>query len=213
MGFTLFVLSAFALGFLAAVPAGPVQIEVARRSINGHLTSSHSVILGAFAVDILYGFIAIFGLAPFLEKEIVKAIFWLGGAVFLTFLSTMIFINSTKSHEINPGGKYLKKEGWGFFSGSILSGANPMMVLWWLMGKRLFVDIGLIDPFTPIAAVWFIAAGGVGLATYLLLLSFFLYWTKRFISLNKMIWINRVFGVALLVIAIYFFVVSIRVLI
>ena len=61
MEFTLFTISAFAMGFLAAIPSGPVQVEVARRSINGYLTSSIAIIAGAFVADAVYGVIALFG--------------------------------------------------------------------------------------------------------------------------------------------------------
>ena len=73
----IFLFSAYMMGFLAAVPAGPVQIEVIRRSINGHMRSSFMVIAGALIADIIYGVIALFGIAPFLNDEKVMAVFWL----------------------------------------------------------------------------------------------------------------------------------------
>jgi len=212
MEFTLFTISAFAMGFLAAIPSGPVQVEVARRSINGYLTSSIAVIAGAFIADALYGVIALFGLAPFLNNEIVRAFFWLGGAVFLVFLAVLIFSDGKKQGDIGSKKSRLKKEKWGLLSGFILAGINPMMILWWLMGKRLFLDLGLVKTFSAAITLWFIVLGALGLAVYLLLLAFFLNWTKHYISAAKMIWINRAFGVVLLCIAGYFFYSSIRVI-
>ncbi len=212
MGFTLFTITAFTMGFLSAIPSGPVQIEVARRSINGYLAASVAIITGAFTADVLYGIIALYGLAPFLVEETVQAVFWLGGAVFLTAVAVKIFIDASKPRDINPAKSYLAKKRWGFANGFILAVINPMMILWWLMGKRLLVDIGLVHRFSAAVTFWFIALGALGLAAYLLCLSFFLTRTKHFIPSSKVVWINRVFGAALVGFAAYFFYSSMRVI-
>jgi threonine/homoserine/homoserine lactone efflux protein len=213
MNYILFIIAAFIMGFLAAIPAGPVQIEVARRTINGYLRSSLMVILGAFTIDVLYGVIAFFGIAPFLQREIIMAVFWLIGGIFLLSLSYMIIKHSSKQHEINPNATHIMKKRWGFVSGLTLSVVNPMLIFWWLMGQRLFMDIGLIDDFTLYIAISFLAAAGLGLASYLMLLSLFLYWTKKFIPTHKMKWINISFGIILLLLAVYFIFRSMRVIV
>jgi threonine/homoserine/homoserine lactone efflux protein len=211
--YVMFIIAAYIMGFLAALPAGPVQVEVARRAISGHLRSSLMVVLGAFAVDVLYGVIAFFGIAPFLQKEIVMAVFWLIGGAFLLTLSYMVIKHSSKPHEFNSDADLLMKKRWGFISGMTLSIVNPMMIFWWLMGQRLFLDIGLVESFTLDIAVSFLSAAGLGLASYLTLLSLFLHWTKRFISANTMKWINLSFGIVLVLIALYFIFRSIRVVV
>ena len=213
MKFTLFVIAAFILGFLAAIPAGPVQIEAARRSINGNLKSAFMVVLGALIVDVFYGAVAFFGIAPFLQKEIVMAIFWLVGGIFLLSLSFVIIRQSSKQHEFNPDVNRLKEKNWGFISGLTLSAVNPMLIFWWLMGQRLFIDVGLIEDFTAEIAISFLIAGGLGLASYIGLLSIFFYWTKKFISGGKMKWINLFFGLLMFFIALYFIFISVRVVI
>ena len=206
-----FVTAAFIMGFLAAIPAGPVQIEVARRAINGHVRSSFMVILGAFTVDVLYGVIAFFGIAPFLKKDIVMAAFWLIGGIFLLSLSYIIIINKDRQRFIGVRSKHIINHTWGFVSGFTLSAVNPMLIFWWLMGQRLFIDVGLIEYFNINIYLFFLAAAGLGLASYLTVLSLFLYWTKQFISANKMQWINFAFGIVLLLIGVYFIFRSIRV--
>jgi threonine/homoserine/homoserine lactone efflux protein len=204
MDFFLFIISAFLLGFIAAVPVGPVQIEVMRRSLNGHLKSSLMVILGAFLSDFVYGAIAFFGIAPYLEGKMVMAIFWLGGAAILTALGVMSIRNGLHPRTFNHQSVLLGKKRWAFLGGLSLAGTNPMMILWWLLGARIFRDIGLIHEFTTKIAVFFLIAGGLGLASYLTTLSVFFYWAKRFISEKKIGHINFGFGVALLLIAGYF---------
>lgn len=209
----MFIIAAFIMGFLAAIPAGPVQIEVARRAINGHLKSSFMVVLGAFTVDVLYGVIAFFGIAPILNKEIVMAAFWLIGGIFLLTVSYIIIRNKSKKRFIEVSSNHIINHTWGFLSGFTLSAVNPMLIFWWLMGQRLFIDVGLIEYFNIKIAFFFLAAAGLGLASYLTLLSLFLYWTKQFISANKMQWINFSFGIVLLLIGVYFIFKSIRVVV
>ncbi len=212
MNAVLFVMAAFLMGFLAAIPIGPVQIETVRRSISGHLKSSLMVVLGAFCADVFYGLIAFFGIAPFLEGKKVMAIFWLIGGLLLVVFGIIAIRHSSKGGESRSSSKYLKKKRWAFLGGISLSGINPMMILWWLSGIRLFQDIGLIKEFTYETAALFLAAGSLGLATYLTALSLFLYWAKRFISEKTIGRINLVFGIMLLLIALYFISTSLRTL-
>ncbi|MGE5892622.1 MAG: LysE family transporter [bacterium] len=204
MHYTLFLVFAYLLGCVAAVPSGPVQIEVVRRSINGHIKAALAVIGGAFLVDLLYGGIAFFGIAPFLEETKVMAFFWLFGGALLTLLGIFIIRNTMKDPDSAYSGDYLKRKRWGFLGGLSLSATNPVMVLWWLSGARLLGDIGLIKDFTTDVAVAFLIAGSLGLASYLAALSLIIAWAKKFLSVQKLRRINLFFGVFLLVIALYF---------
>jgi threonine/homoserine/homoserine lactone efflux protein len=204
MNFVLFVIAAYLMGFISAIPAGPVQIEVIRRAINGHLKASLMVILGAFCADVLYGMIAFFGIAPFLEEKKVLAVFWLAGGVLLIILGTVIIRNSLKKKEVDRNENSLRKKRWGFIGGLSFAMMNPMLILWWLSGVKIFKDVGLIKQFTPDVALYYLSAGSFGLASYLVGLSLVLYWVKKFIPMERMRKINVGFGVLLLLLAVYF---------
>ena len=204
MRFIILLIASYLMGCLAAIPAGPVQIEVVRRSINGHLKSSLMVVLGAFLADVSYGAIAFFGISPYLEKEKLMAVFWLAGGLILTLLGVLSIRHSLKKEEIIYTPKHLKKKRWAFLGGLSLSATNPMMILWWLSGVRIFKDLGLIKDFNADIAVSFLAAGSLGLASYLVALSILIFWAKKFISFRTLQRINFFFGVFLIVIAIYF---------
>jgi threonine/homoserine/homoserine lactone efflux protein len=161
------------------------------------------VVLGAFLADVSYGAIAFFGIAPFLEKEKVMAVFWLAGGLILTVLGVMSIRHSLRNEEISYTPDHLKKKRWAFLGGFTLSATNPMMILWWLSGVRIFKDIGLIHDFNSNIAVSFLAAGSLGLASYLVAISLFIFWAKKFISLRTLQKINFFFGVFLILIAIY----------
>lgn len=204
MDLTILLISAFIMGCIAAIPAGPVQIEVIRRSITGHLKPSFMVILGAFLVDIFYGIIAFWGIAPFLEEKKVMALFWLAGGLILTVIGVLTVKHSLKQQEINYNTTYLKKKRWALLGGISLSVTNPVMILWWLSSLRIFRDLGLIKDFTPDIAAAFLIAGSLGLAAYLLGLSLFIHWAKKFISANRIRQMNIAFGIFLLMLAAYF---------
>jgi L-lysine exporter family protein LysE/ArgO len=204
MNFVIFVIAAYLMGFISAVPAGPVQIEVVRRAINGHLKASLMVILGAFCADVFYGIIAFFGIAPFLEEKKVMAVFWLAGGVILIILGTIIIRNSLKKKETGSDDSRLKKKRWSFIGGLSFAMMNPMLILWWLSGVKILKDIGLIGRFTPDVALYYLSAGSFGLASYLVSLSLVLYWVKKFVSMEAMRKINVGFGIFLLLLAVYF---------
>jgi threonine/homoserine/homoserine lactone efflux protein len=204
MNFVLFIIAAYLMGFISAIPAGPVQIEVVRRAINGNLKASLMVVLGAFCADVFYGMIAFFGIAPFLEEKKVMAVFWLAGGIALIILGTVIIRNSLKKEEFGSDENRLRTKRWGFIGGLSLAVMNPMLILWWLSGVKIFRDVGLIKQFTPDIALYYLWAGGFGLASYLVGLSLVLYWVKKFIPLERMRKINVGFGILLLLLAVYF---------
>jgi len=200
----LLIICAFLLGCLVAIPAGPVQIEVVKRSLNGHLAPSLMVVFGAFIVDIAYGLIALFGIAPAIAEERVMAAFWLAGGVILVVLGIVTLRHGAGKPDPDGRPGHLSRKRWALVGGVSLSVTNPVMILWWLTAARLFQDVGLIRELTPRVAVTFLTAGSLGLASYLSALSFFLFWAKKFIPSGKLRMINTAFGVFLLCIASYF---------
>jgi threonine/homoserine/homoserine lactone efflux protein len=211
MLYTIFLIAAYFMGFIAAIPAGPVQIEVVRRAINGYLKSALMVIVGAFTVDLFYGCIAFFGIAPFLEEKKVMAIFWLAGGLILIAMGILV-IRHSRQLDVDYNPQHLKKKRWALLSGISLSAVNPMMILWWLSAARIFEDVGLIRKLTPETALTLLIAGSMGLASYLTALALFLHWVKKFISLPRLRHINLAFGILLLLLALYFIFTSFRTL-
>jgi threonine/homoserine/homoserine lactone efflux protein len=144
------------------------------------------VVLGALIADIDYRVIAFFGIAPHLRNERVIAVFWLASGSILVMLSVIIIRQSTGKGPQKYSSRFLKKKRWAFLGGFSLSATNPAMILWWLLGAKLLTDMKIIDSFTTDIAISFLAAGGTGLASYLVLLSLILFWAKKFISDNRL---------------------------
>jgi threonine/homoserine/homoserine lactone efflux protein len=214
----LFLIYTFIMGFLAAIPIGPVQLELVRRSLNGHLASGLVVGLGAVISDTAYGFLAIFGLSHFLLKNDVLAIFLLANSAIITFIGIWIIRTSRRALSIeviktNPSQKEITENtSVSFITGFTLAITNPFMMSWWLLGSELLRHIGVINKFSTTDSVLYLIIGGLGLGAYLGLLGYATYKAKKFFSEKGARRISIVFGFALIALAVYFLIKSILLL-
>ena len=183
-------LLAVGMGFVTAIPVGGSQIEAAKRAIHGHLGAAWMVVLGSVSSDIMYGVIALFGVAPFLDIPWVMAAFSAVGAVVLWILAYLTIRESKKPHHLRLNMNSLKSRRWAYVTGFSLAVTNPPMILTWLYGVALAKHLGLATPFTTQAKAIFIAGGALGLGAYLTVLSLVMYRIKHFIPLKA---IGRVY--------------------
>lgn len=197
-------LLAVGLGFVTAIPVGGSQIEAAKRAIHGHLGAAWMVVLGSVSSDIMYGVIALFGIAPFLDIPWVMAGFSAVGAIVLWILAYMTFRESKKPHHVRLDMNSLKSRRWAYVTGFSLAVTNPPMILTWLYGAALAKHLGLANPFTMQDKAIFIAGGALGLGGYLAGLSLVMFRIKHFIPLKA---IGRVYywlGIGLFVLSFFF---------
>ncbi|OSS42649.1 Transporter, LysE family [Desulfurella amilsii] len=161
----------------------------------------------------MYGFIAFFGIAPFLKSEFVMSIFWLGASIILFILGIYTLLHYKKTFSVSAQCDIIKNLKVSFITGFSLAVTNPMMIFWWLAVYQIQKDIGLIVSFNTIEKVIFLLAGGLGIASYLVTLTFILKWAKKFLSEKIEKRINIGLGIALLVFGLYFLIRSLHVLI
>lgn len=200
------------MGFFTAIPIGATQIEIAKRSLNNHLRAAYMVAAGSVSSDVMYGFIALFGVAPFLKEKMVVAIFGLAATVILWLLAYFTFRDGKKANMLELSHPTLKSKRIGYVTGFSLAVTNPMMIVWWLIGVRIIKDFGLVMDFSPRISVMFLITGGLGLASYLFLLSNMLHWAKKFISNEIMKKVNYGLGVILVLLSFYFLISSLHAL-
>jgi hypothetical protein len=79
-----------------------------------------------------------------------------------------------------------------------------MMIFWWITVADIEKSIGLIKNFSNNTHLLFLLFGGLGIASYLVSLSFILRWAKKFLSDKTERKINLSLGLALLIIGFYF---------
>ncbi|MCJ7663646.1 MAG: LysE family translocator [Desulfobacterales bacterium] len=208
----LLLLVIYSLGFLSAIPIGPAQIEIAKRSLHNHLRAAMMVALGSFSSDIMYGVIALFGVAPFFNNQKAVAIFELCGTVILWILAFFTLKEGTRPHLLEFTPSFLKSRRIAFITGFSLSVVNPMMIFWWLVGVQIVRHINLVDTFTPTLSFFFVLFGAMGLATYLTALAVAFHWAKKFFSNKAMQRIYVALGIALIMLSLYFLINSLRIL-
>jgi threonine/homoserine/homoserine lactone efflux protein len=195
---------AYALGFVAAIPVGGSQIELAKRAIGGELAGAGLVAAGSASSDLVYGVIALFAIAPIMERPGVLAGFDIAGAALLWVLAVVTLrgrhrvqpLGRTRAMLAGPGGAYL--------TGFMLAFSNPPMILTWLLGVALAKRVGLASPFPLGARAIFIGGGVLGLGSYLGLLAVVLYRVKHFIPVAALGKIYLWLGIALWVLSFYF---------
>jgi threonine/homoserine/homoserine lactone efflux protein len=198
------VLLAFGLGFVAAIPIGPSQIEMAKRAIKGHLRAAQMVVLGSVSSDVVYGAVALFGVAPYLEIPKVLAAFHVVGTLILWVLTFLTWRESRKPHDVDLEKSSLKSKRWAYLTGFSVAMSNPPMILSWLVGITLAKRLGLATPFSDTAKILFIAGGALGLGGYLSALGVVMYRIKHVIPLKAMGSIYRWLAVTLFVLSWFF---------
>jgi threonine/homoserine/homoserine lactone efflux protein len=224
----LFLLCVYVLGFLAAIPIGASQIEVARRALGGFLASALVVVAGSISSDFMYGAIALYGLAPILQQPVVEAIFWLvNAAVILVFAIIMLRESKSGSNPkmgldslrgedqkaaISSQPTRLANRRIAYFTGFSLAFTNPMMIAWWLLAARLLKDVGISMELTNTSRLFFLAAGCLGIGSYLSLLAITIHRRHKSFSQPHVRSITRWFGIAMIVFAIYFVIRSVMML-
>jgi threonine/homoserine/homoserine lactone efflux protein len=208
----LLLLVIYCLGFVSAIPIGPAQIEIAKRSLNNHLRAAVMVVFGSLSSDCMYGIIALFGVAPFFSNQKARAIFELCGAVILWILAYLTLKEGTKPHLLEFTPSFLKSRRIAFITGFSLSVVNPVMIFWWLVGVQIVRHLDLVDTFTPALAISFVLCGALGLSTYLTALAVGLHWAKKFFSSKAMKKIYVALGLVLILLSLYFLINSLRIL-
>jgi threonine/homoserine/homoserine lactone efflux protein len=179
-GLLLFLL-AFSLGFVAAIPIGGSQVEMAKRAVHGHLRAAAAVILGSVTSDVVYGVVALFGVAPLLDTPWVLASLNAAGAVILWVLAFLTLRASRSPQDLGGTGSPLASRRWAYLTGFSLALSNPQMMLSWLLAVALAKHLGLASPFPGSAKALFLAGGALSLGSYLRVLGAVMYRIKHFI--------------------------------
>lgn len=212
MNIFLFLLLTFIMGFAAAIPVGATQIEIAKRSLNNHRRAAFMVVAGSVCSDVMYGCIALFGVAPFLKSKIVIAIFGLAATLILWALAYLTFRDSKKPDISETDQSVLKSNKLSFITGFSLAVTNPVMIFWWLIGTRIIKEFGLVPDFNINNSLLFLISGGLGIAAYLSTLTNILHWARKFISNKLSKKVNYGLGIVLILLSCYFLFSSLRTL-
>jgi threonine/homoserine/homoserine lactone efflux protein len=195
---------ALGLGVVAAIPIGPVQIEAAKRAMAGHVRAALMVVGGSFVSDIGYGAIALFGIAPVIQKPAVLAGFSAAGAVILWVLAYLTWRESVTPHAPHLEASTLADHRWALATGFVLGASNPPIILSWLFGATVAHRIGL-EPFASVTSkALFVGGGALGLAGYLSAMAVLTMRMRHFVSTRVICRIYFWLSIVLLALSMYF---------
>ncbi len=195
---------AYGMGFLAAMPFGATQVEIARRSLNGYHSAALAVVAGSVLSDAMYGMIAFFGVAPFLQSPLVESFFWAANALVLAALGVLaIRLGPGKNGPERANRQFLRAHHVAFFTGFSLAVTNPLMMFWWLLGARLLGEAGLIHQLGVSQKLLLLSSGSLGIGSYLSVFALGLLRAKNLLSEDRIGHITWAFGFVLLGLAVY----------
>jgi threonine/homoserine/homoserine lactone efflux protein len=184
ISYSLVFLFGILLGFLSAIPIGAVQMQVVKKALQGLRTTAISIALGSGTSDLIYGLLTLFGLGDFLMSSRFQICFYLLGVAVLSFL----LYRSIREHQHHIKGINNSLDDknnvrrYGFLTGFTLAITNPSMVLWWIVGFKVFLDLGLFYDVTIPLKIAFVLSGVTGLAGYLILLAMIIHRIHHTIS-------------------------------
>ncbi len=204
MHLLLFLFALF-LGIVAAIPIGPCQIETVKRAISGHLKASEMVVFGSASSDVLYGVIAIYGIAPVLEVPDVLVAFEAVVVVILWVLAYLTWRHASTPQKLYRERALLRSERWAYATGFVLGMSNPPIIASWLFGVTLAKRLGVVPtPFSATSKALFIAGAVAGAAGYLTALAVVTHRLRHFFSAKSIAIVYRCLAVALVVLSLYF---------
>ncbi len=182
------------LGLAIAAPVGPIGLLCIRRSLTQGRWMGLATGLGAATADGIYGSIAAFGLTA-LSDLLVDQAHWLGlvGGLFLCYLG-IATIRSKPATEAAP----LSSRGLlgAYGSTIVLTLTNPATILSFIV---IFAGLGLVDAGQDwLSSLAVVLGVFLGSALWWVCLSWGVTFFSRRLTPSRLIWLNRLAGVAIL---------------
>jgi threonine/homoserine/homoserine lactone efflux protein len=192
------VLKGLLIGFVIAAPLGPIGILCARRALTYGRRAGFSSGVGAAAADVLYGFLAAFGLT-FVSELLISYQFWfrLAGGAVLCFLGIRTFMEQPARTDNHAGLKKRQRSAGMFTSTFFLTLTNPMTIL---SLAAVFAGFGLAGARGSLRSAVILVLGVFlgSVLWWLFLVGVFSVFKRRF-SHHELQWINRIAGLIITV--------------
>jgi L-lysine exporter family protein LysE/ArgO len=199
----LLIIIGLIMGFLSSIPVGGVQLEVAKKAIHGHFIPAIAIAVGSATSDFIYGVLTLFGLGGFLfHKRFMTGLYILGIIVllFLFFRS----LNEYRSGAVHYEKRLVYRKRMSFFTGFTIAVTNPGMIIWWIIGFKIFLDFDLFETITIPIKMIFIISGCIGLTGYLVFIATILNKMKQSVSKKFLKRMNICLLILLGILIIYF---------
>ena len=184
------------VGFVIAVPVGPIGILCARRTLTHGRRAGFVSGMGAATADVFYGFVAAFGMT-FISEFLTGYQFWirLAGGAFLCFLGIRTFIEKPERKSLCSMFRKKKRHAGMYTSTFFLTLTNPMTIF---SLAAVFAALGLAGATSSIPSALILVLGVfLGSALWWLLFAGAFSVFKRRFDHHEIQLINRIAGLVI----------------
>ena len=179
------------LGYGAAVPIGPVNVEMARRTLKGGYAQGIWLGCGAVTVDVLYAVLVGIGFRSIPASKNVFTIIGLAGALLLFYLAYGCFRNAMNPRDLHLDDSSSSRRN--YLDGLMMTSLNPMTLMFWFVVvpstvlNKAGAVVGGAKTDVPIACVGVFAAA---LSWVFFFSGIFAWIQKRHSNAQKLQWIR-----------------------
>jgi L-lysine exporter family protein LysE/ArgO len=126
------------LGLGAAVPIGPVNIQIARHALRSGFLPAFSLGCGAVTVDVMYAVLASFGVERVARGGAIEWVLRAGGVGLLTYLGVMCLHSEREAWRCDPIGRGAgpvppPRAARAYLTGLLMTLLNPMTLAFWFV--------------------------------------------------------------------------------
>jgi L-lysine exporter family protein LysE/ArgO len=121
------------LGLGAAVPIGPVNVEIARRTLAGGFLCGFALGCGAVTVDVTYAALTSLGLSRLLDQQALRLPMLIAGTAILTYLGAMCITQAIRASRHQEGDAQVANVQLhrSYATGVLMTLLNPMTLAFW----------------------------------------------------------------------------------
>lgn len=187
------------LGWGAAIPIGPINLEMIRRNLNFGTKFSLLFGFGACSADLLYLVLLSYGVLSLLTYPLVLKIIGILGALILIYFAYGA-LTAKPSQALESSTPVTSSISGNYLSGLLLTLSNPLTILFWASISSQVVTLTVSHPHAT-----FFAATGVlmGTISWVIALNLFVHFTKHKISNRAINILNKIGGLLLLGFAVF----------
>lgn len=137
------------LGIGAAAPIGPVNVEIARRTLRGGFWAGFALGCGAVTVDITYAVLSSLSLRAVLNRPDVSRLIEAAGIVVLLYLAFLSFRSAAltwRGRETIEQQNVGPSHGLAYLTGILMTLLNPMTIAFWFLAVPAAVGVVTRSP-------------------------------------------------------------------
>ena len=142
------ILKGLALGLGAAVPIGPVNVEIARRVLRNGFRNGFALGCGAVSIDVSYAVLSSLGLRPVVNRPVLLWPLTIGGIGLLAVLGFLSLRSAASAIKADPLREPPRAGGvhGAYLTGLLMTLLNPMTLAFWFVAVPGTVGSITSDP-------------------------------------------------------------------